>query len=57
MKATGNPIANFEGGVTLAGLINALKITGGRIEEQKVLFLGAGSAAIGLADLIVAAKG
>jgi malate dehydrogenase (oxaloacetate-decarboxylating)(NADP+) len=44
------------GGVTLAGLINALKITGGRIEEQKVLFLGAGSAAIGLADLIVAAK-
>jgi len=44
------------GGITLAGLINALKITGGRIEEQRVLFLGAGSAAIGLADLIVAAK-
>jgi malate dehydrogenase (oxaloacetate-decarboxylating)(NADP+) len=42
------------GGVTLAGLINALKITGGQIKEQRVLFLGAGSAAIGLADLIVA---
>jgi malate dehydrogenase (oxaloacetate-decarboxylating)(NADP+) len=41
------------GAVTLAGLINALKLTGGRIEEQRILFLGAGSAAIGLADLIV----
>lgn len=43
-------------GVTLAGLINALKITGGRLEEQRVLFLGAGSAARGLADLLVAAQ-
>src|SRR5437764_7643222 len=42
-------------GVTLAGLINALKITGGQLKEQRVLFLGAGSAAIGLADLIVSA--
>ena len=45
------------GGVTLAGLINSLKITGGQLAEQRVLFLGAGSAAIGLADLIVAAMG
>src|SRR6201993_649947 len=44
-------------GVTLAGLINALKITGGQLEEQRILFLGAGSAAIGLADLIVSAMG
>jgi malate dehydrogenase (oxaloacetate-decarboxylating)(NADP+) len=44
-------------GVTLAGLINALKITGGRLKEQRILFLGAGSAAIGLADLIVSALG
>jgi malate dehydrogenase (oxaloacetate-decarboxylating)(NADP+) len=44
-------------GVTLAGLINALKLTGGRLEEQRILFLGAGSAAIGLADLIVSALG
>jgi malate dehydrogenase (oxaloacetate-decarboxylating)(NADP+) len=44
-------------GVTLAGLINALKITGGQLKEQRILFLGAGSAAIGLADLIVSALG
>src|SRR6201997_5541677 len=42
-------------GVTLAGLINALKITGGKIRDQQILFLGAGSAAIGLAGLIAAA--
>ena len=45
------------GGVTLAGLINALKIAGGQLKEQRVLFLGAGSAAIGLANLIVSAMG
>jgi len=44
------------GGVTLAGLINSLKITGGQLEEQRILFLGAGSAAIGLDDLIVSAQ-
>ena len=40
-------------GIVLAGMINALKITGGRLQDQRILFLGAGSAAIGLADLIV----
>ena len=44
-------------GVTLAGLINALKITGGELKNQRILFLGAGSAAIGLADLVVSALG
>jgi malate dehydrogenase (oxaloacetate-decarboxylating)(NADP+) len=42
-------------GVTLAGLINALKITGSQLKDQRVLFLGAGSAATGLAGLIVSA--
>jgi malate dehydrogenase (oxaloacetate-decarboxylating)(NADP+) len=44
-------------GVTLAGLINGLKITGGQLKDQRILFAGAGSAAIGLADLIVSAMG
>ena len=44
-------------GVTLAGLINALKLTGGQLKDQRILFLGAGSAAIGLANLIVSALG
>ena len=44
-------------GVTLAGLINALKIAGGQLKDQRIFFLGAGSAAIGLADLIVSALG
>jgi malate dehydrogenase (oxaloacetate-decarboxylating)(NADP+) len=44
-------------GVTLAGLINALKISGGLLKDQRILFLGSGSAAIGLADLIVSALG
>ncbi len=44
-------------GIVLAGLIAALKITGGQLKEQRILFLGAGSAAIGLADLFVSALG
>jgi malate dehydrogenase (oxaloacetate-decarboxylating)(NADP+) len=43
------------GSVTLAGLIAALKVTGGKIHDQRILFLGAGSAAIGLAGLIASA--
>src|SRR5215469_9167672 len=44
-------------GVTLTGLINALKITGGQLKDQRILFAGAGSAAVGLANLIVSALG
>jgi len=42
-------------GVTLAGLLAGLKVTGGKIRDQRILFLGAGSAAIGLAGLIASA--
>jgi malate dehydrogenase (oxaloacetate-decarboxylating)(NADP+) len=40
------------GAVTLAGILGALRITGQTLGEQRVLFLGAGSAARGIADMI-----
>jgi malate dehydrogenase (oxaloacetate-decarboxylating)(NADP+) len=42
-------------GITLAGMINASKLKGTKLKDEKYLFLGAGSAAIGLADLLCSA--
>ena len=41
--------------VTLAGLTTALQIVDAPLTEQRVLFLGAGSAGIGIGNMIVAA--
>jgi malate dehydrogenase (oxaloacetate-decarboxylating)(NADP+) len=43
------------GAVGLAGVYSALKITGQKLKDQEVLFLGAGEANIGVGGLIVSA--
>jgi malate dehydrogenase (oxaloacetate-decarboxylating)(NADP+) len=43
------------GGVVVAGLMSAMRISNQSLKDQRVLFFGAGSAGIGIADMIVAA--
>jgi len=40
------------GSINVAGLETAMRITGESLKDQRVLFLGAGSAGIGIADMI-----
>ncbi len=42
-------------GITLAGMINACKLKGSNLKDESYLFLGAGSAGIGLANLLCTA--
>lgn len=42
-------------GVVLAAVLSALRITGGRLREQRIVIYGSGTAGIGIADLLRAA--
>jgi malate dehydrogenase (oxaloacetate-decarboxylating)(NADP+) len=43
------------GAVALAGVLAALRATGQRMNDQTIIFLGAGEAAVGIGDMVAAA--
>lgn len=42
-------------GIALAGMINATKLKGTKLKDERYLFLGAGSASVGIANLLCSA--